>query len=398
MSRTFNHLLIITLFVIFSTILIWIPHVLALPNFWGLNFSNGFNTIFRNFDGLEYVIIAKTFYNPSLIAQIPQSLPDIYYASHFPGFPIFIALFAPFLGFLKSMLFVSILFTIASAIAFYFLVRDYKLTSNPLLLTLVFLVLPARWIIVRSVGSPEPMFIFFVIMSLYFFLKGFHFTLQSPTSHIPLPTSIWLSAIFASFAQLVRPPGILLFLSLALYVHFRFHKQITLIGFKKAFIEHLQYFPFILVPLTLLGIFTLYSQTYGDFFAYFHSGDNIHLTFPPFQIFNINQFWVGTIWLEDVIYIFILGLLAGLLLIKQKLLPFSFFLFTYLVASMFVAHRDISRYTLPIAPFAIIAFEKILVSKEFKIVLAILTMALYLYSQNYILQNTAPVPDLSYYD
>ena len=169
-----------------------------------------------------------------------------------------------------------------------------------------------------------------------------------------------------------------------------YQKRLPLFVFK--------FWPFLLVPLTLLGIFWWFGQTYSDFFAYFHSGDNIHLTFPPFQIFNSGQFWVGTIWLEDVIYIFILGLLAGLLLLKQKLYPLAFFVLTYLTASMFVAHRDISRYTLPAAPFVLIAFEKILVSKEFRIVLIILTLALYLYSQNYIISNIAPIPDLAIYD
>jgi len=389
MNKTFNHLFTVTLFVLFSTILIWIPHILTFQNFWGLNFSNGFNTIYRNFDGLEYIIIAKTFYDPSLIALIPQSLPDIYYASHFPGFPILIALFAPFLGFLKSMLFVSIVFTILSAISFYILVRDFKLTNNPLLLTIVFLLLPARWIIVHSVGSPEPMFIFFIILSLYYFLKVTHNELHS---HMESGNSdIWLAAIFASLAQLTRPPGALLGLALGLFVLWQGYQR-------KSFKYVLSFYPFLLVPLTLLSVFYLYDIRYGDFFAYFHSGDNIHLTFPPFQIFNLNQFWVGTIWLEDIIYIYILGLLGGFLLIKQKLYPLAFFVLTFLTASFFVAHRDISRYTLPIAPFVIIAFQHILISKEFKIILAILALALYLYSQNYILQNTAPVPDLGYYD
>ena len=200
-----------------------------------------------------------------------------------------------------------------------------------------------------------------------------------------------MAAIFASVAQLTRPPGALLGLALGLYVLWQGYQ-------KKSFKYILSFYPFILIPITLFSTFYLYGIKYGDFFAYFHSGDNIHLTFPPFQIFNLNQFWVGTIWLEDVIYIYILGLLGGFLLIKQKLYPLAFFVLTFLTASFFVAHRDISRYTLPIAPFVIIAFQHILISKEFKIILAILALALYLYSQNYILQNTAPVPDLSYYD
>ncbi len=390
-SKTIKDLSLITAFVLISTFLIWLPHLLATPNFWGLNFQNGINTIYRNFDGLEYIVIAKSFYNPDLIAAIPQPMPANYFAAHFPGYPILIALVAPFLGYLKSMLFISILFTIFSAIAFYFLVKDFKLTSNPLLLSLIFLILPARWLIVRSVGSPEPMFIFFIILSLYFLLKSM--------SREPLTINfVWLSALFASLAQLTRPPAILFFIALGLFFLWKIWVESKPQGLSKAFTTHLRFFPFLLVPITLLGIFYWYGLIYGDFFAFFHSGDNIHLTFPPFQIFNQSQYWVGTIWLEDIIYIFALGLLGSLLLWKRKLYPMAFFVLTYITASMFVAHRDLSRYVLPIAPFVIIAFEKVLVSKEFKIVLTILLIAIYLYSQNYILQNTAPVADLSYYN
>lgn len=383
MSKTFNEICWIISFVIGTTLLIWLPHALSLPNFWNLDFSNGFNTIYRNYDGLNYVIIAKTFYDPTLIAGIPQSLPANYFAAHFPGYPILIALAAPLFGYLKSMLLITILFTIFSAIAFYYLVRNFKLSSNPLFLTLIFTILPARWIITRSVGSPEPVFIFFVILSVYFFLKTTHIQMRS---HY-----IWISAAFAALAQLVRPPGALLALSFGLYVLWQASQ-------KKSFKYILQFWPFLLVPVTLLGIFYWYGLVYNDFFAYFHSGDNIHLVFPPFQIFNAGQYWVGSPWLEDVVYIFILELLGAVLLFKQKLFPLSMFVLTYLIASFFVAHRDISRYTLPVVPFVLIAFERVLISKEFKFVLAILAIAFYLYSQNYILNNTAPVPDLSAYN
>jgi len=389
MPKVINHLFIIVFFILVTTFLVWLPHYLALPNFLGLNFSNGFSTIYRNFDGLEYVVIAKSFYNPGLIASIPLSQPPIYYASHFPGYAMLIFAFAPALGFLKSMLFVSLLSTIFAAFAFYFLVRDFKLTAQPLILTLVFLILPARWLIVRTVGSAEPVFIFFTVSAIYFFMK---YELQHKYS------LLIFSAISAMMAQVTRPPGILLFIALALYIHYKAWLKTKQIGWTKAFIQNLRFFPFAVVPLALLGIFYFYSQSYHDFFAYFHSGDNIHLTFPPFQSLNKNEFWVGQIWLEDIIYIFILEFFAGLLLIKQKLYPMAFFVLTYMVASSFVAHRDISRYTLPVVPFVIIAYEKVLVSKEFKIVLVILALAIYLYSQNFILANTVPLPNLTLYN
>ena len=382
MNKITTHLSLISVFVIVSTFLIWLPHLLSLPNFWGLSFKEGFNTIYRNFDGLEYIVIAKSFYDPSVIAGIPYTLEPTYYASHFPGYAILIALLAPILGYLKSMLFISILFTIFSAWAFYFLVKDFKLTSNPLALSLIFLILPARWLIVHSVGSSEPVFIFFIILSLYFFLK---FTIY----HIPY--TIYLSALFGSLAQFTRPPGILLALALGAYVIWQAYQ-------KKSLKFVLSYYPLTLIPLTILIIFSWFGASYNDFFAYFHSGDNIHLIFPPFQVFNKFQFWVGDIWLEDIIYIFILGFLGGFMLWKKKLYSLSFFVLTYMAAGTLVAHRDISRYLLPVFPFILIAFEKILISKEFRIVLIILALAIYLYSQNYIIQNTAPVSDLSYYN
>lgn len=389
MPKVINHLFIIVFFILATTFLVWLPHYMALSNLIGLNFSNGFSTIYRNFDGLEYVVIAKSFYNPGLIASIPLSQPPIYYASHFPGYAMLIFAFAPVLGFLKSMLFVSLISTIFAAFAFYFLVRDFKLTTQPLILTLVFLTLPARWLIVRSVGSAEPLFIFFTILAVYFFMK---YELQHKYN------LLIFSAISAMLAQVTRPPGILLFIALALYIHYKAWIEAKQIGLTKAITRHLRFFPFAVVPLALLGIFYIYSQNYHDFFAYFHSGDNIHLTFPPFQSLNKSEFWVGQIWLEDIIYIFILEFFAGLLLIKQKLYPMAFFVLTYVVASSFVAHRDISRYTLPVVPFVIIAYEKVLVSKEFKIVLVILALAIYLYSQNFILANTVPLPDLTLYN
>lgn len=379
MNKTINHLAILAFVVILSTVLVWLPHILSLPNFWGLSFKEGFSTIYRNFDGLEYVIIAKTFYDPSIIATLPQPLPAIYFASHFPFYSLLIAFFAPILGFLKSMMFISLISTILAVWAFYFLVKDFRLSSQPLFLSCIFLILPARWLIVHSVGSSEPTFILFIITAVYFFMK---FEQSAKFPHI------FLAGLFGAAAQLTRPPGILLGMGLGFYVLWIAYK-------KRSLLSPFKFYPLLLIPLTLLGIFYWYSQTFQDFFAYFHSGDNIHLTFPPFQVFNKEQFWVGDIWLEDIIYIFILGFLGGIMLWRRKLYPIAFLVLTYLTASTLVAHRDISRYILPVTPFILIAFEKALTSKEFKIILPFILLAIYLYTQNFILANSAPIPNLT---
>lgn len=382
-SKSFKDSIVLVLATLIITLMVWLPHILALPNFWGLSFKEGFATIYRNFDGLEYIVIAKTFYDPSLIASLHQSLPANYFASHFPGYAILINIFVPFLGYLKSMLFVSILSTILASLAFYFLVKDFKLSSYPLFLSLIFLFLPARWLIVHNVGSSEPTFIFFVITAVYFFMK-FEQSKQF--------SNILLAGTFGLLAQVTRPPGILLFIGLLLYILW---KVFILKSEKNPLIWTIgKYLPLVLMPLGLFGVFFLYGQTYGDFWAYFHSGDNIHLTLPPFQVFNKEAFWVGDIWLEDIIYIFLLGFLGGVMLIKQRLYPLAFFVLTYLIAATLVTHRDISRYLLPISPFILIAFEKVLTSREFKIIFPIIILAVYLYAQNFLIANTAPIPNL----
>lgn len=385
----FRDFLIITATCLLLTLLVWLPHYLGLADFLGLKFGNGFSTIYRNFDGLEYIVIAKSLYNPGIIAGIPLSLPANYYASHFPGFALLILVFAPMMGFLKSMIFTSTLFTILSALAFYLLLKNFKLSSQPLFLSLLFLLLPARWLIVHSVGSAEPVFIFFVIACFYFFLK-----FEESKKYLYLI----LSAVFGLFTQLTRPPGILLFLGISAFAFFKFFKEIKNSGFKKAVLSHLKYLPFMIIPLGLLGVFYWYQLSYNDFFAYFHSGDNIHLALPPFQIFNKHQFWVGEIWLEDVIYVFLLGFYGGILLLRKSPQVFGFFVLVYISATSLVAHRDISRYALPIFPFLLIAFEKVLTSKEFKIALLIILPAIYLYTQNFLIENTAPIPELKFFD
>lgn len=400
-SENFRQIAILLFATILISFLTWLPFLLRVENFYGLNFSSGMDTIFRNYDGLEYVIIAKSLYNPDIIASLPQSLPDIYYAAHFPGYALLILVFAPILGFLKSMLFVTLIFTALSATAFYFLVKEFKLSSQPLLLSLIFLILPARWLVVHTVGSSEPVFIFFIILSIYFFMR-FEQT-EFKVLHLKTPLTnkylyIFLAGLFGMLAQITRPPGILLFIAYCLYILYKIFSERKNNIFEDILISIKRYFPLVLIPGGLLLIFTWYYFSYNDFFAYFHTGDNIHLTFPPYQVFNISQYWVGDIWLEDIIFVFILGFLGGVYLFKKGREILSFFVLTYLIASILVAHRDISRYVLPIFPFVLIAFEKVLTSKEFKIVLIVVVLAIYLYSQNFILGNIAPFPNLELFD
>ena len=165
-----------------------------------------------------------------------------------------------------------------------------------------------------------------------------------------------------------------------------FKKWIQTINFK-----HL--LSILLIPLGLLGIFVLYKFQLNDFFAYFHSGDNIHLFFPPFQIFNYSEPWVGTFWLEEVIFIYLFGILGLIKLIKMKENQLAWFVGIFFTSILFVSHRDLMRYSLPIVPFLLIAFSDTIIKKEFKIAMLVLIIPIYLFSLVYISQNVMPISD-----
>ena len=364
-----------------STLLLWLPFLLHLDSFWGITLpSGGFSVILRNFDGLNYIVVAKSLYDPNSIAGFPQlSLPAIYFASHFPLYPLFINAVAPVFGHLYGMLAVTVVFTVFAAWAFYTILVRLNLSLQPLWLALLFLILPARFLIVRSVGAPETLFIFLLFVALYFFIRG------TQTNH---DADFWIAGLAGAAAQLTRSPGILFFLAMVFYVTWEYvvHKRLLW----KAY-------PLLLIPLSLAGLFFYFDKTYGDFLAYFHSGNNIHLTFPPFAVFNSGQFWVGSMWLEDVVWVYLIYTVAALVLFTKRLYPMAFFVTTFLAASVFVAHRDIARYTLPIAPFALIAFDQLVSRREFKIAMLIIAVAIYLFALNFTKDNTFPFYDLTAY-
>src|SRR3989344_3640812 len=251
--------LIISALGIISTITLWLPFALHLESFWGIKIPpNGMATIVANFDGPYYIVVAKTLYDPQTIEKDFPSPPDpIYYSAHYPLFPLLIRATATILPFLKypySMIIITILTSALSSFMFYLILKKIGLDKNALWLTLIFQILPARWLITRSVGSPEPLFIFTVLSSVYFFLGR----------------RWWLAAIFGSLAQLTKPPGILLFASFVVAILALEWPKLAKLNFNQ-WIRTFPWktYPIFLIPLTLIGLYIFYGIRYGDFFAYF---------------------------------------------------------------------------------------------------------------------------------
>lgn len=364
-----NPYLLIIAVVVISSFLLYLPFLTNTLQYLGFPETNlTMQRVYQNYDGVLYIVPAKAGYNAKSIENLRLEfpLPTEYYPAHLPLYPFLISVFAPVIGFLKSMLFVSILGSIALGMFFYYFVSKLKLSVNPLYLTIVFLFLP-RFFIVRSVGAPETFFLLFIVSSVYFFEKKNYF----------------LAGLLGGLSAMTKSPGILLAGAYGLVA------LETLIKEKKF---NFRWLYLLLIPGGLLAVFYIYFIQTGDFFAYFNSGDNIHLV-SPFAVFNFYKKWIATAWLEEILFYFIMYLYAILTLKNTKHRSLFYLPLVFFTASIFVAHRDLARYMLPIWPFAAIALSPLFTSKKFMLVILLLLPAIYLYALNFMLYNVIPVAD-----
>jgi len=364
---------VVVVLAIVSTMLVWLPFWLrmVLPG-WEIDFSGGMETVFANYDGPNYLIIARSWYDPEVIrASFSNPLPLEYYPAHLPMYPALVWLADLFLPGTWAMLLVTVLGTVLAVSAFYQLVRKLGLEKEAVWLSVVFHLLPARWLVVRSVGSPEPWFILFVLMSLMNFREK----------------KYWWAGMFGVLAQLTKSPGVLLLVGYGVY----FVHQIVK-GKKGSWSNALASYPLVLIPLSVLGLFYFYQWRVGDFWAYFNSGDNFHLFWPPFSIFSPKgQFWTGEFWLEEIIWIWLVYGVGIVKLWKKGWVELASFATVFFVSTLFVSHRDIARYILPIFPLVLLGWEKEVSSREFKWVILLLAVPIWLYSWNFMLHNTTMI-------
>lgn len=347
----------------------WAPFLLKLGGLWGIDFRNeGMNVIVQNFDGLNFLVIAKSMYNPQVIEQINGEFltgnDPIYFAAHFPLFPAVVKILATVVSLPNALLLTIAVSNILLALGIYsFISTIYSNSKLNVFLSTALLFFPARMLAVRAVGSNEPLFIFLVLVSITLAIKS----------------KYWLSALAGALAVLTRSPGILLFVA---YLWTMISQQWPL---KKMF-------PYLLMPVTLLGLFAFYGFQYEDPLAYFHSGDNLHLFFPPFQIFSNTASWISDMWREDIIYLYLFyGL--GISMVSKQWAVVKNWGIVYGLTLLFVAHRDLARYALPIAPVALVGYAPLLekIPPKAWYGILVLLIPIYLYGWQFVLDNIQPI-------
>lgn len=333
----------------------------------------GMDSIFKSWDGPSYVIAAQSLYIPSEAVkfnsiQSPEIRADFtFLPAHFPLYPLLIRSFS-FIGYYQAMLLISLPFSLAFIFAFYFLSRQLHL-ANPLLLTLPMILLPPRWFIVSHTGSSEPLFFFLVITSLLFYFR------RSP----------WASAAMAALAMLTRPQGALLGLA------YLFIASIDLYHSKDLRLIFHRYGPYLLIPLSLLGVFWFYLWQTGDFWAFFSAISIFHhFKFTLFPTFNYGAPNIETFWQEGSVLYYFLYLSAIIKLFFEKRWQLGVLGIIFYLPLLFLQHEDISRYALPLMPLAFIAFAKVVSTRSFNLAAFLSAPAIFFYATNFVLYNRAP--------
>ncbi|MFA7301181.1 MAG: hypothetical protein WC069_02640 [Candidatus Shapirobacteria bacterium] len=364
----FQHLFLLLSITIFSTLLFWGAFYFDIPGKIGMG-SVSMETIWANYDGPNYLAIAKCgYYSDCLRQNFALPMPLEYFPAHFPGFPALIAMFDVVFGGPQSMIYVTLISSILLSYFAYSFFNLYFSANKSLTLSFILLFYPARLFVLRQIGSPEPLFLASILASIYFFKT------KKP----------FISALWVVVAQLLKSPGVILFAAFGL------HWLITFIQTKEINVK--KYIWYLLSPLSILAIFYLYYVQTGDFWAYFHSGDNIHLSLVPYSVFMSHNVWINTVWLEDVIYIFGIAFVSLFALHHRFKISLVFiFPLLFTIASVFVGHRDISRYIAPVYPFIILSLAKFLTKKRIIMVFVLLIPAVILYSLNFVAGNAAPI-------
>lgn len=343
---------------------------------WPFLSSNDTDLVFRYWDGPSYVTVAYSLYSKGGEVYSAYGFGADFYSAHFPAYPLAIRLFSA-IGYFNSMLLVTVLATIAASLAFYFLARESCPPKGALLLSIVFLLFPPRWVIYHSVGASEPLFLFSVISSVFFLGRK----------------NVFFSAAFGVLAALTRTTGVLLFPALvAAAVHGKYFNgkasETKETRIPAAVIK--EFAALLLIPAAFLLLLAFFNLQFGSFLAPFKINAG-YIKGPLSAVVEHGGAQAG----EFTALLFGAYLLGLARLWQRERVLFFFASAAFVLPFIFVSHNDLSRYLLPAFPFALLlAFDDVLAPmlerKGFWLAFAVLVAATYAYAWNAIPNNLMP--------
>ena len=295
--------------------------------------------VYRFWDAPDYLVVARTLYDVSpdnpLLAYVHT---PTYFLRHFPVYPLLVRAFS-FVGYQPALLLVSVLATCAATFLFYRLCRDVWKLSSPVFLTLVFLFLPPRWLLYRSTGSTEAVYIALTLAAIYFFERG----------------GTGRASVAGALATLTRISGLMIAPAFAMVLLLRRRwREVLWLA---------------LIPAALAGYFLFCASRTGNFLEYFSQHGDKMSVFRPFG-FLPELFRKGLY--HQVEFHILLALVYAVGTSRLRAFPTIFWYCVFeLLLHVFISTEDWSRYFLAMAPFAlVVGFRDLIDTRAFRWIFA----------------------------
>ena len=292
-------------------------------------------TVYRFWDGPNYLTIARTLYdvrpdNP-LLAYVYEPR---YFLVHLPVYPVLVRILS-IVGYQQALLLVSILATCVATVLFYRLCRDVWKVDSPGFLTLVFLFVPPRWLLYRSTGSTEAVYLAFTLAAIFYFERS----------------KTMKAAAAGVLAVLTRISGLMLAPAFAVVLAKRKRwKEIAWLA---------------LIPAALAAYFLFCAARTGNFLEYFSQHGEKMAAFRPFGF--LPELFRKGLYHQAEFHI-LLALVYAVGTSRLRAFPTIFWYCVFeLGLHVFISTEDWSRYFLAMAPFAlIVGFRDVIDTKAFR--------------------------------
>jgi hypothetical protein len=279
----------------------------------------------RHFDGPNYMVVAKTLYRPTAVNPLPGyvSTPR-YFAVHLPFYPLAVRAAAALAGYPAGLLLATALFGAASAAAWAAYQRAAAPAVAPLAGLLLFLCVPPRHLLYRSIGATEAPMALLVVLAALAYRRG---------------RFGWAFAA-AGLASVTRINGVLVIGVLAIALLARRRARTAILGSA-------------LASLPLLATFAWQGRVLGDPAAFFatHGGKR---GFAPFgYVLDLAREgrWVDAELLLAVFLFY--GVAAARLWTLGDRFE-SGLVVAHLGLFCVLRETDLPRYALTVAPFAVV--------------------------------------------
>lgn len=301
-----------------------------------LPFLGRMTEVYRFWDGPNYLTIARTLYdvkpdNP-LLAYVREPR---YFLVHLPMYPLAVRALA-FFGYPQAMLLVSLLATAVATVLFYRLCRDVWKLASPEFLTLVFLFLPPRWLLYRSTGSTEALYLALTLAAIFFFERS----------------QVARASVAGALATLTRISGLMLAPAFGVVLLLR-RERLRRIAW------------LLLIPAALAAYFWFCATRTGNFFEYFSQHGDKMSAFVPFGF--LPELFRKGLYHQAEFHI-LLALVYAIGTSRLKPFPVVFWYCVFeLALHLCISTEDWSRYFLAMAPFAlVVGFRDMIDTRAFR--------------------------------